>query len=210
MSALVPCARFPEEPVAVISHAGICEGGTGKPVSLPQSVKMKRLLRITSYSALAVVMITITVRVLNRIQFAATKPESSQKCNYSGTWMSNRAPLVAGRIVAELPSPLPKGQSFTVKAYIYYNITSLYRTGRFVPMQLEAFIDDTGATSGGNSDHPVVLPPRITFKYKSDGPGGPQTIDYVAASDDQFTQITGGYRSSSPDDIGTFSLEKWP
>ena len=27
--ALVPCARFPEEPGAVIPHAGICEGGTG-------------------------------------------------------------------------------------------------------------------------------------------------------------------------------------
>ena len=29
VSALVPCARFPEEPGAVIPHAGICEGGTG-------------------------------------------------------------------------------------------------------------------------------------------------------------------------------------
>jgi len=27
--ALVPCARYPEEPGAVIPHAGICEGGTG-------------------------------------------------------------------------------------------------------------------------------------------------------------------------------------
>jgi len=37
VSALVPCAPFPEEPGAVIPHAGICEGGTGQPVSLPQS-----------------------------------------------------------------------------------------------------------------------------------------------------------------------------
>jgi hypothetical protein len=37
VSALVPCARIPEEPGAVIPHAGICEGGTGQPVSLPQS-----------------------------------------------------------------------------------------------------------------------------------------------------------------------------
>ena len=173
-----------------------------------RSVKMKKLLRITSYIALAAVMIAFSVRVINRIQFAATKPDGSHKCNYSGTWVSNRAPLVAGRIVAELPSPLPIGKPFTVKAYIYYNITSIYRTGRFIPMQLEAFIDDTGTTSGANSDRPVVLPPRITFKFKSDGPGGAQTIDYVAASDDQFIQITGGYRSSSPYDIGTFSLEK--
>ena len=31
----VPPARIPEEPAAVIPHAGICEGGVGKPTSLP-------------------------------------------------------------------------------------------------------------------------------------------------------------------------------
>ena len=31
----VPPARIPEEPGAVIPHAGICEGGVGKPKSLP-------------------------------------------------------------------------------------------------------------------------------------------------------------------------------
>jgi hypothetical protein len=34
---LVPRARNPEEPGAVIPHAWICKGGTGQPVSLPQS-----------------------------------------------------------------------------------------------------------------------------------------------------------------------------
>ena len=31
----VPPARIPEEPGAVVPHAGICEGGAGQPVSLP-------------------------------------------------------------------------------------------------------------------------------------------------------------------------------
>jgi hypothetical protein len=31
----VPPARIPEEPVAVIPHAGICKGGVGQPASLP-------------------------------------------------------------------------------------------------------------------------------------------------------------------------------
>ena len=34
---LVPRARYPEVPGAVIPHAGIREGGTGYPASLPQS-----------------------------------------------------------------------------------------------------------------------------------------------------------------------------
>ena len=31
----VPPARIPEEPGAVIPHAGICKGGVGQPASLP-------------------------------------------------------------------------------------------------------------------------------------------------------------------------------
>ncbi|MCH7229197.1 hypothetical protein, partial [Haloferula sp. A504] len=39
-------ARPSEEPGAVVPHAGICEGGAGRPASLPQSLlKMRRLSR---------------------------------------------------------------------------------------------------------------------------------------------------------------------
>ena len=39
VSELVSSARFPEEPGAVVPHAGICEGGVGQPTSLPQCAK---------------------------------------------------------------------------------------------------------------------------------------------------------------------------
>ncbi len=35
MMIVIPPARIPEEPGAVIPHAGICEGGVGQPASLP-------------------------------------------------------------------------------------------------------------------------------------------------------------------------------
>ncbi len=35
MMIVIPPARIPEEPGAVIPHAGICEGGAGQPASLP-------------------------------------------------------------------------------------------------------------------------------------------------------------------------------
>ena len=35
MKIVIPPARIPEEPGAVIPHAGICEGGVGNPASLP-------------------------------------------------------------------------------------------------------------------------------------------------------------------------------
>jgi hypothetical protein len=168
---------------------------------------MKMLLRIVSYVSLVIVLVAMTIWIANEIRFRLAMPVDAESFNYSGSWKSQKVPMVAGRIVAELPSPPPKGKRFTVKAFVYYNITSLYRKGSFVPMEMEAFIDDTGTTSGGNSDNPVVLPPRVTFKFKG-GDGGGQTIDYVSIFDDQFTLITGGYRSSSPFDMGAFSIEK--
>ena len=166
---------------------------------------MKKTIRILAYIALVVVVLGIAIRFVDSIRFSMARPADAKTCNYEGTWESESAPMVAGRILAELPSPLPEGEAFTVKAFVYYKVTSLYRTGSFVPMQMEGFVDSSGNTSGGNADDPVVLPPRITFKFKG---GGAQTIDYVSTGDSQFRRIAGGYRSSSPYDIGTFTLQK--
>lgn len=168
---------------------------------------MKKTIRILAYIALLVVVLGFAIRILDSVRFSMARPADAKTCNYEGTWESDSAPMVAGRILAELPSPLPEGEPFTVKAFVYYKVTSLYRTGSFVPMQMEGFVDASGTTSGGNADDPVVLPPRVTFKFKG-GAGGAQTIDYVSTADSQFTRIAGGYRSSSPHDIGTFTLEK--
>ena len=168
---------------------------------------MKKTIRIVSYIALIFVILGVALRTIDSVRFSLARPADSKIWNYEGKWESNSAPMVAGRILVELPTPLPEGQSFKVKAYIYYKIPGLYRTGSFVPMEMEGFVDPTGTTSGGNAGNPVALPPRVTFKFKG-GDGEGQTIDYVSTSDSQFTKISGGYRSSSPYDIGTFSLEK--
>ena len=168
---------------------------------------MKKAIRIASYIALLIVCVGVLLRIADSVRFSMARPADAKTCNYEGRWESESAPMVAGRILAELPSPHPEGEPFNVKAFVYYQIPGLYRTGRFVPMEMKGFVDPTGTTSGGNSDNPVVLPPRVTFKFKG-GAGGAQTIDYISTADAQFTRITGGYRSSSPFDIGTFSLEK--
>jgi chromate reductase len=43
----VPPVGIPEEPVAAIPHAGICEGGVGQPASLPGPAKKMRILTIS-------------------------------------------------------------------------------------------------------------------------------------------------------------------
>jgi hypothetical protein len=169
---------------------------------------MKKTIRILAYIALAIIVLGIAVRIVDSARFSMARPPDAMTCNYEGSWESHSAPMVAGRILAELPSPLPEGEPFKVKAFVYYKVTSLYRTGSFVPMEMEGFVDPSGTTSGGNTNDPVVLPPRVTFKFKGGAGGGSQTIDYVSTADSQFTQIAGGYRSSSPYDIGIFALEK--
>lgn len=167
---------------------------------------MKKLFRIVSYIGLVVVLAAFATEVANALRFTMSKPAGAESCNYSGRWDSLTAPFVAGRILAELPLPLPRGEPFTIKAFVYYNITSPYRLGSFVPMEMSGFIDDS-VTSGGSSQDSVIPPPRVTFKFKG-GVDGRQIVDYVSTADNQFTRLTGGYRSSSPSDIGTFSIER--
>ncbi len=119
---------------------------------------MKKLLRVVSYVTLAITIVVIIAWVANEIWFVVAQPEETKSANYSGTWKSEDYSFVSGRILVELPSSPPKGQAFTVKAFVYYNTTCLYRTGRFVPMEMEAFIEDSGLAAGSNDAHPVFLP----------------------------------------------------
>ncbi|MEM8638839.1 MAG: hypothetical protein AAGG51_08515 [Cyanobacteria bacterium P01_G01_bin.54] len=169
---------------------------------------LKKFCYWTTQACTWMVAIAILTRMTNELRFVMTQP-AAESYNYVGQWQSHQAWGVAGRILADLPEPLPQGKSFTVEAWVYYNITSLYGGGRFVPMELEAFIEPSGTTSGDNLDRPVPPSSRITFKFKG-GRNGEQTIDYVSTANDELTQITGGYRSTAPADLGVFSLKKAP
>ena len=65
---------------------------------------------------------------------------------------------------------------------------------------------DNSGVGGGNADTPVVVPARITFKFKGDGGLYEQTIDYVATTDSHTTIFVGGYRSAGPYDMGRFAI----
>jgi hypothetical protein len=170
---------------------------------------IKKLIKVVAYVALAIIVFGLVIRIANGVRFVTAKPDGTDEYNYIGSWESENALLVAGRILAKIPYPPPKGESFTVKAYVYYNMIGLYRPGRFVPMDMEGFIQESGDSLGSNSANPIILPHQITFKFKGNrGPRGKQTIDYVSTSDSEFTQVAGGYRSHSPYDIGCFRIKK--
>lgn len=167
---------------------------------------MKKILRILSYIALVIVCGNFLLNIANSVRYSIGKPDDSESFNYSGEWESNSLP-VSGKLLAEIPYPLPINEPFKVKAIVYYNMTSLYRTGQFVPMELDGHIQESGETAGSNSETPVDLPSTISFK-SSGGLGGKQEITYVSTSDNMHLHFSGGYLSVSPNDIGVFSLNK--
>lgn len=169
---------------------------------------MKKGIRILSALALLIVLLWLAIRGVDSVLFSMGRPSEAGSCNYEGNWESRWGPLVSGRILAELPTPLPQGEPFTVSAYVYFKVTSPYRAGRFVPMKMKGFVDDGALVSGGNAADSGTSPQQISYTLKGGVGNGRQTIDCVATSDDAFTQITGGYRSSSPDDFGAFALRK--
>ena len=165
---------------------------------------MKKL-RVISSISFVFVLVVVTVQIANKAWFSLSKPAGADSCNYSGTWESAGGQLIGGRILAKLPVPPPVGRPFAVKVYVYYNITSLYGLGSFMPVDMEGFIEESGTTSGESSESPVT-PPRITFKSKASGNSG-QTIEYVSSANASFSRFVGGYRSASPRDAGTFSIK---
>ena len=155
------------------------------------------------------VVLYFAMPLVDRVWFSMRTPTKYTDAEWVGDWNSEQISLVSGRILAKLPNPIPRDEEFDVDALVYYRIWCPFRTGSFVPMKMVGFLpsDDSGA-GGGNGDAPVVVPPRITFKFK--GGGGPyeQTIDYIATSDQQNTLFVGGYRSAGPYDMGGFFLAR--
>lgn len=72
---------------------------------------------------------------------------------------------------------------------------------------MEAYIDNSTSVSGGTAASAALPFPQIMFKFKGNGRFA-QPIDYVSTADRDFRKFAGGYRSTSPNDIGNFRLER--
>jgi|GEM_PF-2074206 len=139
---------------------------------------------------------------------ASKAARSLPGANWSGRWHSTVVPLVAGRLFATLPTPLPKDQPFDVEVVIYYKLWCLYRPGQAVRAKFTGQCR-VGETAGGsNADAAIPVPFRLTIKSVPGVPGmgTRQVIEYVATGDDTSFVIVGGYRSAFPMDFGCFSL----
>jgi hypothetical protein len=172
---------------------------------------MKRLItirRVILVGAFLVIGIPIWLPLVSSAIAAATMPTEARDCNFSGTWRSDAYWGIGGALKATMPDPIPKNIPFEIKAYIFYNPTSVFRTAQWIPMTLEGLVTEKRSSTGSNSDTPIVAADQLTFTFKGgDGPNS-QIVKYHSASDPNFRRLSGGYASSDPFDIGTFTLRK--
>lgn len=170
---------------------------------------MKKLKKLALVVIIAVVGLRILVPVVNTIVFRFSTPPDLADARWKGEWHSEAFPMISGRIVADLPDPIPTNGTFQVDTFVYYNLWSLFRPGGKLLTSLTGSVAP-GRTSGTNVDSDAELhaPIQITFQFKG-GPGpDSQVVDYVATADTYWTIIVGGYRSAGPADMGIFTLKK--
>jgi len=121
---------------------------------------------------------------------------------WTGKWKSSIVG-VKGNLAVKLPDPIPNGREFDAKTIVTYK-WFLFPMGD-MSIDLIGKFDSSGISSD-KSDETGQQIYQISFKGKV--PNSKQTIEYIATIDDKKSIIVGGYKSYSPNDIGTFTIKK--
>ena len=145
----------------------------------------------------------------NTIIYRYSVPDKYQNSNWVGKWESSNFSLIGGKIIANLPAEIPTNEEFEVDAMIYYDIWSIYKMGGIKEFKLIGMLGGDNSGGGQNKvkeNRELKTSPSLNFKAKIFGLGG-QEIDYSGIANKGKTMIVGGYKSSSPRDIGNFEIK---
>jgi len=153
---------------------------------------------------LALFVLVVIVFVADFAWFRSQAPLRFAKANWSGTWKTQQYGL-KGRLLVELPDPIPENEDFEAEAMVYYPIYSVWKTGQFVKMDFVGnFALDSSTSAGMAEDVRSGSLGKLKFKATA----GKQSVDYVAMMDEYGNRVIGSYVSKSPDDIGYFFIRK--
>ena len=123
MEALVPRARIPEEPGAVVPHAGICEGGPGKWWS-HRKLKMKTSnhLKAPRLGLLFVLALLVLARAAPGSGQEYQHPDLRYKLDGSvGDWKAYRLGWIEDTVGFEGINSVPRGEGIAFKGCYYDN-----------------------------------------------------------------------------------------
>lgn len=146
----------------------------------------------------------ILVRVTDSVWYAARRPADFRDANWSGEWRTARYGGLTGRLLVKLPDPLPENSDFKAEALVYYPVYSVWKTGQFVRMDFTGHFTPDAPTSAGKSTNDIPGGGKLKFK----GMLGDQVVEYAAIIDGNRKVVSGGYLSRSPDDYGSFWIDR--
>ncbi|MDB2687626.1 hypothetical protein N9Y42_10490, partial [Mariniblastus sp.] len=112
------------------------------------------LRRLTRW-AVILLAVVIVVRVADYAWFRTQVPLRFANANWSGNWKTQQYGL-SGRLLVQLPDPLPENVDFKAEALVYYPIYSVWKTGSFVKMEFVGNFSPESATSAGISENEIA------------------------------------------------------
>jgi hypothetical protein len=146
----------------------------------------------------------VLARVTDFVWYRTQRPADFRDANWSGEWRTARYGGLSGRLLVRLPDPLPENKDFKAEALVYYPVYSVWKTGQFVRMEFTGHFSPDAPASAGKSTNEIPGGGKLKFK----GMVGHHVVDYAALLDEDRRLVTGGYVSRSPDDHGSFCVER--
>jgi len=145
----------------------------------------------------------------NLIMFKFSHAKLDNNSKWIGSWKSSQYPFVSGKIVVYMPPKL-SAEEKKYKLFVYYNFWSVYEPGSFRKLEVETFFDDEslgGVSQVGKSQE---INKKIGFTFWANSTEvSEQQIGYFGVSSQDKSIITGGYKSTNPEDTGYFEIKKY-
>lgn len=177
--------------------------------------------RITKFLGWLLIVYVVVIGI-NEAWFRFSVGTKVWNSPWTGKFSSTKY-AVSGRLLADLPDPLPRNQKFEFDAVIYYNIWSMSLTGRYARAVFVGYVEEEGRASTGKETRQIQVPRSFSFKLKeSGGSSFARDISYTAHIGRKTVKsflfprphlggdayIAGGYIVGSGEDVGTIQLQK--
>jgi hypothetical protein len=131
----------------------------------------------------------------------------AKDARWEGSFTSSKHPT-SGRLLARLPDPIPRDTEFEFELIVYYNLWSLFLTGKTARASFVGYLSSQSPASVGAESRASVVPRQFSFHLKGGSTGFPKDITYIAIPDAEDQFIAGAYSAQASFDVGSFSIQK--
>ena len=145
--------------------------------------------------------------LVNDAWYEASIPRDFGDARWEGRFTSAVHPT-SGRLLARLPDPIPRDVEFDFEIVVYYNVWSLFLTGKTARAEFVGYLSSQGPVAAGGETRPSVAPRQFSFKLKGGSTAFPSDIAYTATFDRDERFLAGSYSAQRAYDVGYFTMKK--